>query len=59
MSASALVGAIPWAAAVPSSGRVEVLALGLQPSQQLALEPSGWQVARLKQSVPKLWVLAA
>ena len=34
-SASALVGAVLWAAAVPSSSRAEVLALGVHPSQRL------------------------
>ena len=34
-SASTVIGAILWAAAVPSSRRAEILALSLHPSQRL------------------------
>ena len=38
---------------MPSSGRAEVLALGLGPSQRLAVKPSGRQAAGLEQSCPR------
>ena len=41
-----------WIHAAPSSGRAEVLVLGLDPSQKLALKPSGRQAARQEQSCP-------